>query len=136
MEEVTILEASRRLNVSQDIIRSYVREGRLKARKQTGDEGRSWVVELPEEGWQDDNKNNIDSLAKQLTPWWWPNSHPNSRRFNVTWGINLGGLGVEGKVRRGRGPLGHVAALHDVAERGHYGSERCAHRCTEEPGQR
>jgi hypothetical protein len=73
VEEVTILEASRRLNVSQDIIRSYVREGRLKARKQTGDEGRSWVVELPEDGWQDDRKNHIDSLAKQLTPWWWPN---------------------------------------------------------------
>ncbi|MFQ6030125.1 MAG: helix-turn-helix domain-containing protein [Dehalococcoidia bacterium] len=73
MEEVTIQEASRRLNVSQDVIRSYVREGRLKGRRQTGEEGRSWVVELPEAGWQDDHKTHINDLAQQLTPWWWPN---------------------------------------------------------------
>jgi excisionase family DNA binding protein len=71
--EVTIQEASRRLNVSQDVIRRYIREGKLQARRQAGDEGRSWVVQLPEEGWQDDAKDQIDSLAQQLTPWWWPN---------------------------------------------------------------
>ena len=50
-------------------------KGRLQARRQTGEEGRSWVVELPEEGWQDDDKDHIDSLARQLTPWWWPNPY-------------------------------------------------------------
>ena len=74
MEEVTIQEASRRLNVSQDIIRRYIREGRLQARRQTLVEGgRSWLVALPEEGWQDDDKDRINRLAQQLTPWWWPN---------------------------------------------------------------
>ena len=73
MEEVTIQEASRRLNVSQDIIRRYIREGRLGARRQSGEEGRSWVVELPDDGWQDDYKDHINNLARQLTPWWWPN---------------------------------------------------------------
>ena len=74
MEEVTIQEASRRLNVSQDIIRRYIREGRLRARRQTdGASGRAWVVELPEEGWLDDDKTHIGNLAQQLTPWWWPN---------------------------------------------------------------
>lgn len=73
MEEVTIQEASRRLNVSQDIIRRYIREGKLQARRRTGAEGRAWVVELPEAGWLDDAKTHINSLARQLTPWWWPN---------------------------------------------------------------
>ena len=73
MEEVTIQEASRRLNVSQDIIRQYVRDGKLKARRQTGETGKAWVVELPEEGWQDHHKEHINGLAKQLTPWWWNN---------------------------------------------------------------
>lgn len=73
MEEVTIQEASRRLNVSQDVIRSYIREGRLPARRQTGASGRAWLVTLPESGWQDDAKTRIGGLARQLTPWWWPN---------------------------------------------------------------
>ncbi len=74
MEEVTIQEASRRLNVSQDIIRRCIREGKLQARRRTGGEGRAWVVELPEAGWLDDAKTHINRLAQQLTPWWWPNS--------------------------------------------------------------
>ena len=73
MEEVTILEASRRLNVSQGVVRRCIREGKLQARRQTESEGRAWVVELPEDGWLDDAKQHINSLAQQLTPWWWPN---------------------------------------------------------------
>ena len=73
MEEVTILEASRRLNVSQDIIRKYVREGQLKARRQSDGQGKAWLIELPESGWQDHHKEKINGLAKQLTPWWWNN---------------------------------------------------------------
>ncbi len=74
MEEVTIQEASRRLNVSQGIIRRYVREGRLQARRQTAVEGgRAWLVALPDTGWQDEDKTHINNLAQQLTPWWWPN---------------------------------------------------------------
>ena len=73
MEEVTIQEASRRLNVSQDVIRRCIREGKLQARRQTGAAGRAWLVELPEDGWLDDAKSQINGLAQQLTPWWWPN---------------------------------------------------------------
>ncbi len=87
MEEVSIQEASRRLNVSQDVIRRYIREGRLKARRQSEGEGRAWLVELPEEGWLDDAKDHIGGLAKQLTPWWWPN--PN-RKGEVHYVDSLG----------------------------------------------
>ena len=87
MEEVTIQEASRRLNVSQDVIRRYIREGQLNARRQSGEEGRAWVVELPEEGWQDEHKDHINQLAQQLTPWWWPNPH---RRGEVHYVESLG----------------------------------------------
>ena len=50
MDWVTILEASRRLNVSQDVIRRYAREGRLQAKKELASHGgTAWGVELPEE---------------------------------------------------------------------------------------
>ena len=74
LQEVSIQEASRRLNVSQEVIRSYIREGRLQARRQRGAAGRAWLVTLPEAGWLDDAKTRINDLAQQLTPWWWPNS--------------------------------------------------------------
>jgi hypothetical protein len=74
MEWVSIQEASRRLNVSQDVVRRYAREGRLVAKREpNANGGTSWVVELPEGNWQDDFKHNIHKLAQQLTPWWWPN---------------------------------------------------------------
>ena len=73
MEWVTILEASRRLNVSQDVIRRYAREGRLQAKKELASHGgTSWVVELPDEGWEDDFKTHVHGIAEQVTPWWWP----------------------------------------------------------------
>jgi hypothetical protein len=73
MEWVSIKEASRRLNVSQDVIRRNVREGALKAKKESNSYGgNSWVVELPEGNWQDDFKQRIHGIAQQLTPWWWP----------------------------------------------------------------
>jgi len=73
MEWVTIQEASRRLNVSQDVIRRYAREGQLKAKREPNSNGgASWVVELPEDGWEDDFKHHIHGIAKQLTPWWRP----------------------------------------------------------------
>ena len=88
MEEVTIQEASRRLNVSQDVIRRYIREGRLTARRQSGEEGRAWVVALPDDdNWQDDHKDQINNLARQLTPWWWPNP---SQRGEVHYVDSLG----------------------------------------------
>lgn len=78
MEWVSIKEASRRLNVSQDIIRRYVREGALKAKRESNSYGgNSWVVELPEGGWQDDAKQYIHGIAQQLTPWWWPSEERN-----------------------------------------------------------
>jgi hypothetical protein len=78
MEWVSIKEVSRRLNVSQDVIRRYVREGALKAKKESNSYGgTSWVVELPEGNWQDGFKQHIHGIAQQLTPWWWPTEERN-----------------------------------------------------------
>ena len=72
MEWVSIQEASHILNVSQDVIRRYARDGRLNARKQPKETGgTSWVVELPDGPWEDDFKENVHSIAQRLTPWWW-----------------------------------------------------------------
>jgi hypothetical protein len=90
MEWVSILEASRRLNVSQDIIRRYAREGRLKARKEAAPHGgTAWVVELPEEGWEDDFRTRVHEIAGQLTPWWWPTPERSGEVHYVD------GLGIE-----------------------------------------
>ena len=60
------------MNVSQDVIRRYARDGRLNARKQPKETGgTSWVVELPDGPWEDDFKENVHSIAQRLTPWWW-----------------------------------------------------------------
>lgn len=90
MEWVSIQEASRRLNVSQDVIRRYAREGKLSAKKMANNNGgSSWVVELPDEGWEDDFKSHIHGIARQLTPWWWPTE---SRAGEVHY---VDGLGIE-----------------------------------------
>ena len=72
MESVTIQEASYRLNLSQAEIRRYIREGRLQAHREGGSRGRSWLVELPEEGWLDDDKSRYHEMAQQMPVWWWP----------------------------------------------------------------
>ena len=73
MEWVTIHEASRRLNVSQDIIRKYVREGKLNGRReQNASLGKAWIVQLPEDGWEDEFKHHIHGIASAVTPWWRP----------------------------------------------------------------
>ena len=70
---VSIQEASRHLNVSQDVVRRSIREGALKAERQPNSSGgTSWVVELPDEGWEDDFKHHIHGIAQQVTPWWFP----------------------------------------------------------------
>lgn len=90
MEWVSILEASRRLNVSQDVIRRYAREGRLKAKKEAAAHGgTAWVVELPEAGWEDDFRAQVHGIAEQLTPWWWPTPERSGEVHYVD------GLGVE-----------------------------------------
>lgn len=75
MERVSILEASRRLNLSQAVIRQHIREGRLKAERGEGNgpSGGGWLVELPEEGWEDSEKESFIRMARELSPWWWPN---------------------------------------------------------------
>ena len=74
MEWVSIQEASRRLNVSQDVVRRYVRDGRLEGKREPKVAGgQAWVVQLPEEGWEDDAKHHIHGIARQVTPWWRPN---------------------------------------------------------------
>ncbi len=72
-EQVTIQEASYRLNLSQAEIRRYIREGRLRAHRRGGPRGRAWLVELPEEGWLDDDKSRYHEMARQMPVWWWPN---------------------------------------------------------------
>ncbi len=72
VEKVTIQEASRRLNVSQDVIRRYIREGKLVAARGGGPDGRTWLVELPENGWLDEDKQAYIQLDRQLPHWWWP----------------------------------------------------------------
>ena len=90
MEWVSIQEASRRLNVSQDSIRRYAREGRFQVKKQEAESGRTtWVVELPDEDWEDDFKGHVREIAEQLIPWWWPNKERQGRVHYVD------GLGIE-----------------------------------------
>ena len=31
------------------------------------------MVELPEDGWTDSQKDSYLQMAQQLSPWWWPN---------------------------------------------------------------
>ena len=71
LESVTIQEASYRLNLSQAEIRRYIREGRLQATR-GGPRDRTWMVELPEEGWLDDDKARYSEMAQQMPLWWWP----------------------------------------------------------------
>ncbi len=71
MERVTIQEASYRLNLSQAEIRRYIREGRLRATREGGPRDRTWMVELPEEGWLDDDKVRYHEMAEGMPLWWW-----------------------------------------------------------------
>ena len=75
MPRVTIQEASRMLNVSQDVIRRNVREGKLTASREGGPNGTRWLVDIPEraEDYADDFKEGIHALARTLTPWWYDN---------------------------------------------------------------
>ncbi len=72
VERVTIQEASRRLNVSQDVIRRSIREGKLVGARGGGADGRTWLVELPEGEWLDEDKQAYIQLDQQLPHWWWP----------------------------------------------------------------
>ena len=72
VERVTIQEASYRLNLSQAEIRRYIREGRLQATREGGPRDRTWMVELPEEGWLDDDKARYHEMAAGMPVWWWP----------------------------------------------------------------
>ena len=75
MPRVTIQEASRILNVSQDVIRKDVRAGKLQATKEGGPTGTRWMVDIPDdvEDYTDDFKEGIHDLARSLTPWWFDN---------------------------------------------------------------
>ena len=75
MPRVTIQDASRILNVSQDVIRKNVREGKLQATREGGPNGNRWMVDIPDdvEEYTDDFKEGIHELARSLTPWWFDN---------------------------------------------------------------
>ena len=73
MERVKIQEASYRLNVSQRTIRESIRNGELKASRETGPQGEYWVVELPDEDWLDRHKKSYLELNQRLPQWWWAN---------------------------------------------------------------
>ena len=72
MERVTIQEASYRMNLSQAEIRRYIREGRLTATRDGGPRGRTWLVDLPEGDWLDDDKARYNRMAEGMPLWWWP----------------------------------------------------------------
>ncbi len=75
MARVTIQEASRILNVSQQVIRKDVRDGKLQATREGGPNGTRWMVDIPDdvEEYTDDFKEGIHELARSLTPWWFDN---------------------------------------------------------------
>ena len=99
MERVSILEASRRLNLSQAEVRQHIRDGELKAAREPGPSGRlAWVVELPEEGWQDDTKSSLQQLQETFeayasgvtfSHWWWPTGDRSGHAHYI------GDLGIE-----------------------------------------
>ncbi len=104
MEKVSILEASRRLNLSQAEVRQYIRDGELKATREPGPSGRlAWVVELPEEGWKDDTKSSLQQLQETFesyasgvtfSHWWWPTGDRSGHAHYV------GDLGIEETIPR------------------------------------
>lgn len=71
MERVTIREASRRLNMSQRDIREYIRKGELNAARDPSSSTGRWLVELPDDGWEDRFKSYLNDMSDALTPWWW-----------------------------------------------------------------
>ena len=87
MERVKIQEASLRLNVSQRTLRESIRNGELKAFRETGPKGEYWVVELPEEGWLDRHKRSYLELGQRTPQWWWASS---SKTGNVHYIQDLG----------------------------------------------
>ena len=73
MEKVSILEASRRLRIPTSLIRECVRKGELIAERVTTPDARtSWVIVLPEDGWE----SSVTAVEKErpFSPWWWGNS--------------------------------------------------------------
>ena len=74
MERVSILEASRRLNIPQSAIRKHIRDGRLKAQRGEGAAGTGWLVEMPGDDWEDTDKQSYIKMSQELSPWWWPNA--------------------------------------------------------------
>ena len=86
LERVTIQEASYRLNLSQAEIRRYVREGRLRASR-GGPRDRTWMVEMPGDGWLDDDKARYHEMAEKMPVWWWP---VESRTGNVHYIVDVG----------------------------------------------
>ena len=72
MERVSIREASLRLHLPKSSIRQCIRDGELKAYRQSGSDGRlTWVVELPEDGWT--SAAMALEMGRPFSPWWWDN---------------------------------------------------------------
>ena len=78
MEKVTIQEASRKLNLSQAVVRECVRKGQLKASREQGPRGLRWMVELPEDGWVEAFTASLYEMSARITPWWRATSEKNS----------------------------------------------------------
>ena len=74
MERVSIREASLRLHLPTSSIRQCIRDGELKAYRQSGPDGRlAWVVELPEEGWT--SAAMALEMGREFSPWAWANGN-------------------------------------------------------------
>ena len=70
MERVTIREASQRLRISTASVRECIRGGELRAVREQGTDGRkSWMVELPEDGWV--SAATALEMSREFSPWWW-----------------------------------------------------------------
>ena len=115
MERVTIQEASRRLNVSQREIRDYIRKGELKAARDPESESGRWLVELPEEGWEDRFKLFLNDMAEDQPVWWWAFE---SKRGKIHYLYNVGIEEIMPDFLCGlRGENLYPALIHDPADR-------------------
>jgi len=70
MEKLPIHEVALRLRVSQDVVRSRIRSGELKAYRQSGPQGNLWVVELPEGYGVEEENAYLREQGQRVTPWW------------------------------------------------------------------
>jgi transposase-like protein len=70
-QQATISEAARRLGVSPDTVRRYIRQGKLAAAKQPSPRGLVWLVDLPDDvpGLGPDAASEVERLREDVGHW-------------------------------------------------------------------